>query len=413
MISQGGWVIQTTPVTDDIYAIQFVNLYTGYAAGENGRIVKSTNGGITWFSIGSGLTSQFLSVIRFFDANTGYVSGNWSGSVTNNFFKTTNGGLNWTLIGSLSPDRMQFIDLNLGWGIVNQSLGKTTSGGVQWSFSTFDPVCPNCSMNDIYFHNENTGYTSGDYWNSAQNMGYMFLFKTTNAGGNWNQKFVYQSNVNPYAPQLGHMFFPDNQMQIGYALGSFEIYAGLYKTTNGGENWSLKKQFPIQANYQWFTSADTGWVTSTQGRVMFTSDGGSNFFTYTNGINSELNRIFFLNDSVGWIACNDGIILARNAGINGIHPVSFNYPSEFILFQNYPNPFNPVTNFGFRIADFGMVKLTIYDALGKEIASVVNEELQPGSYNVDWDASNYPSGVYFYKLQSGDFVESKKMVLIK
>ncbi|MBE2219764.1 MAG: T9SS type A sorting domain-containing protein [Ignavibacteria bacterium] len=80
---------------------------------------------------------------------------------------------------------------------------------------------------------------------------------------------------------------------------------------------------------------------------------------------------------------------------------------------NSSNLFNTAINFGFRVADFGLVKLTIYDALGKEIAIIVNEQLQPGSYNIDLDASNYPSGIYFYKIESGEFVESKKMVLIK
>jgi hypothetical protein len=88
-------------------------------------------------------------------------------------------------------------------------------------------------------------------------------------------------------------------------------------------------------------------------------------------------------------------------------------PETFELFQNYPNPFNPTTSFGFQIANFGMVTLVIYDMLGREVAMLVNEELPPGSHNVVWDASNYPSGVYFYSLQAGSFLETRKMVLIK
>lgn len=81
--------------------------------------------------------------------------------------------------------------------------------------------------------------------------------------------------------------------------------------------------------------------------------------------------------------------------------------------ENYPNPVNPVSKFGFRIADFGSVKLTIYDAIGKEIIALVNEELKPGTYEVSWNAPSYPSGVYYYKLESDKFTETKKMVLIK
>ena len=85
--------------------------------------------------------------------------------------------------------------------------------------------------------------------------------------------------------------------------------------------------------------------------------------------------------------------------ILGINRISTELPEKFELMQNYPNPFNPTTHFGFRIAEFGLVKLIVYDALGKEVQVLVNEQLQPGSYEADWDASAYPSGVYYYKLE--------------
>lgn len=96
-----------------------------------------------------------------------------------------------------------------------------------------------------------------------------------------------------------------------------------------------------------------------------------------------------------------------------IHPIYNEIPSQFSLSQNYPNPFNPTTHFEFQIASFGLVKLTIYDILGREIATLVNDQLQPGTYEVAWDASNYPSGVYYYKLKADDFSETKKMILMK
>ena len=88
-------------------------------------------------------------------------------------------------------------------------------------------------------------------------------------------------------------------------------------------------------------------------------------------------------------------------------------PDRFSLDQNYPNPFNPSTHFGFRIADFGFVSLRVFDALGREIATLVNDMRQPGTYAVQWDASSYPSGVYFYCLKAGNNISTKKMLLIK
>ena len=92
---------------------------------------------------------------------------------------------------------------------------------------------------------------------------------------------------------------------------------------------------------------------------------------------------------------------------------SYKIPNSFLLSQNYPNPFNPKTIINFQLPKFSSVKLFIYDVLGKEISILVNETLKPGSYNIEWDASNYASGVYFYRLMAGDFSETKKMVLVK
>jgi subtilisin-like proprotein convertase family protein len=97
----------------------------------------------------------------------------------------------------------------------------------------------------------------------------------------------------------------------------------------------------------------------------------------------------------------------------GIQNTSNKIPKEITLSQNYPNPFNPTTNIKFDIPKSSYVKLTIYDALGREVETLVNEELKAGTYHADWSASNYTSGVYFYTLSAGDFVESKKMVLVK
>lgn len=88
-------------------------------------------------------------------------------------------------------------------------------------------------------------------------------------------------------------------------------------------------------------------------------------------------------------------------------------PNEYSLSQNYPNPFNPTTNLEFGISELGFVKLKIYDMLGKEIKTLVNETKPAGKYTVTFDGSNLPSGIYFYKIEAGDFTQVKKMMLIK
>src|SRR4030095_12487721 len=110
------------------------------------------------------------------------------------------------------------------------------------------------------------------------------------------------------------------------------------------------------------------------------------------------------------------ILHTTNGGAIGIQPVSTEIPVQFSLSQNYPNPFNPVTNIKFQIPKSSFVKLAVYDLLGREVTTLVNGQLKPGTYKADWDAFNFPSGVYFYKLvvgentnNGGGFVETKKM----
>ena len=88
-------------------------------------------------------------------------------------------------------------------------------------------------------------------------------------------------------------------------------------------------------------------------------------------------------------------------------------PTKFEISQNYPNPFNPTTTIQFGIPENSFVSLKIYNVLGKEIATVLNEDKSIGSYEVDFNAINLPSGIYFYRIEAGNFVETKKMILLK
>ena len=118
----------------------------------------------------------------------------------------------------------------------------------------------------------------------------------------------------------------------------------------------------------------------------------------------------------------NGVVYGDTSMLVGIEMVSTEIPVDYALSQNYPNPFNPSTVIRFQVASNKFVKLEIYDVLGREVATLVDQQMQPGSYSVDWDASSYPSGVYFYKLEinpsdrlerSDGYTQTKKMLLIK
>jgi hypothetical protein len=97
----------------------------------------------------------------------------------------------------------------------------------------------------------------------------------------------------------------------------------------------------------------------------------------------------------------------------GIINISSEIPKDYKLNQNYPNPFNPSTNIRFGLSKSSNVKLSVYDILGNEVTVLVNNRLNPGTFEVHWDASNFASGVYFYKLQTDGFAETKKMLMVK
>ena len=102
-----------------------------------------------------------------------------------------------------------------------------------------------------------------------------------------------------------------------------------------------------------------------------------------------------------------------NAGVTGVRQADNNVPQNFQLEQNYPNPFNPTTQINYSIPSSQKVSLKVYDELGKEVATLVNNEQAAGNYTVDFDASRFASGVYFYRIQAGSFIQMKKMILMK
>ena len=117
----------------------------------------------------------------------------------------------------------------------------------------------------------------------------------------------------------------------------------------------------------------------------------------------------------GWTVGDDGTILhTTNGGVSFVEEEQTNAaPIEFLLLQNYPNPFNPSTKIQYSIPQTSQVQISVYDILGNEIETLVNEEKLPGTYELTWYAEGLPSGVYFYRLQAGSFVYMKKMILLK
>jgi len=154
---------------------------------------------------------------------------------------------------------------------------------------------------------------------------------------------------------------------------------------------------------------------------LYENDGNENFtpHTITNSADYAFSVYAVDVDGDGDIdvlsasAGDNKIAWYENLGPVGIESNSNEIPIEYSLSQNYPNPFNPTTTIKYQIPEISFVTLKVYNVLGNEIKTLVNEEKPTGTYNVTWHAKNLPSGVYFYQLQAGSFIDVKKMILLK
>jgi hypothetical protein len=130
--------------------------------------------------------------------------------------------------------------------------------------------------------------------------------------------------------------------------------------------------------------------------------------------NYALRSIHFINENTGWVVGELGLILkTTNGGVTFIEEDLSQIPLDYSLSQNYPNPFNSDTRISFSIPTMNFVRLTIYNLNGELVETIMNEEKSAGTYSIYWDSGEKSSGIYFYKLEAGNFNETKKMILLK
>ena len=198
----------------------------------------------------------------------------------------------------------------------------------------------------------------------------------------------------------------------------------LLRTTDGGEHWQEIPDFKYQIKDMFFEDSLHGWAVgndtsytgnwpSGHGIILETFDGGDNWVAQVQGLSAPLNAIHF-KDSAGWAVGSNGLILRTDNWVTWINQsTGEKYSSKYSLSQNYPNPFNPKTVISYQLPKSSDVELSIYNLLGQKVATLVNKKQAVGSYMVEWDASGFATGVYYYRIEASDFQQVKKMVLIK
>jgi photosystem II stability/assembly factor-like uncharacterized protein len=407
------WTTQLNVNTDYLTSTFFTSSETGWAAG-NPDIIKTTNGGLNW-DIQYRNDSLNIYSLYFIDQNTGWTGGyvydNYNYYNIGKIYKTTNGGYNWQNVYSESEYIIQnifFPSRDTGYAVGEDDYSstgviiKTVNGGSTWLTLSGGYNWYYQSLYSIFFVSNDTGWVGSNQGN---------IFKTTNGGISWNEQ-----HLNSYF-YVHSIFFTDSQ--TGWAVGYNNNYgygSNIYHTTNGGLFWSQQTcDTNVNIMSVYFISQTTGWAAGMYGTLIKTSNGGYNWYRQQSGTGMDLNSIFFVSPTIGYTVGSLGTILKTTTGGEpiGIKPISREILNKFYLSQNFPNPFNPRTVINYELPVAELIRLTIYDILGREVEAVVNEIQRAGKYQVSWDAGKYASGIYFYKLSAGDYKMTKKMVLIK
>ncbi len=361
---------------------------------------RSADGGATWGADTRLTNSPFLSGYPSVSSSGSDVHVVWYDTRDLNaeiYYKhSTNGGLSWGADTRLTnnPAGSEYPSISTSGTFVhvvwfdNRNTNnviyykRSTDNGISWgadtrvTYTTYDCRFPSVSASGSSVHVA---------WSDPRNSNMEIYYNSSTDGGTTWGGFdtrLTPNSANSEHPSISasglnvHLVYENNQntnLQIYYR-----------KSTNAGLNWSGETRLTNTA----YTSARPSVAVS--GNVVHA------VWHDSRNVNED---IYYKRDLMG----NPVGVTGNSSGI----------PKDFSLSQNYPNPFNPTTSIGFRIADFGFVSVKVFDITGKEIAILVNEDLSAGAYNVDFDASQYSSGIYFYSMKTGNYSGTRKMVLIK
>ncbi len=405
--AQSPWTLYNTGVPYSLFAVDFhpVNQDLGIAVGQGGTIIKTTDGGDEWIPVFSQV-DIWLNDVKWQNLNTVWAAG--MGGV---ILKSDDQGWHWTIVRPFTTPDHTIRGIGIPYGLdyvafvgYAGTFFETFNGGATFNQRFDIPY----TMHSIAFAPDFStngraiiAGTDGLVWN------------TTNFGTNWvsrnSGRFDYLNDV---------VFLSNEVAMICGNNGT------ILRSTNWGRTWSANTQYlTIEHLRSIDFYGDVWWgkvtVCGDNGKIMTSNDAGLNFIDQLNGENRHLYgvslRSFWQGTVVGEIgsAASGAMYVTGANGTVNITQTGSAVPSKYSLKQNYPNPFNPVTNISFDLPNSGMVKLTVFDIMGREITTLVNENLNAGTYNYQFNASKLSSGIYFYRLFSNNFVDTKKMTLLK
>jgi photosystem II stability/assembly factor-like uncharacterized protein len=412
IFAQSGWQRVNFDSKYKLTNVYFFNETTGIVTGYcdevifpysvNAKVFRTTNGGVNWNSVG-GSGFGIVSDINFFNSSYGFYSTDGPG--LNIIMYTSNGGANWH--GSIRENSHDSYQTLYCSSIINNvtayagskqgKILKTTNSGINWDYVITTPFSSN--VGKIAFYDNLTGYVFDESFFES--------YKTTDGGATW------QPSLSPgFVKKINYL---SQDTLIALASNSY------YRSSNGGATWQGRSLgASIDANDMYYFNrskivAVGSGVPGAMGVVNVTTNGGVNWISTAVDNSQALNAVSFGSSNVGFAVGDSGRIYKTiTGGITNINEQP-ETPLSYSLSQNYPNPFNPSTRINYELRNSNYVTLKVFNLLGKEVAQLINEKQNAGSYAVDFNSTefNLPSGIYFYTLSAGEFKETRKMVLIK
>jgi photosystem II stability/assembly factor-like uncharacterized protein len=368
----------------------YSNIFTpvpNYASGESEPYLSSDNGE-SWYKGGQGLTDLSRKNINCFLQKDDYIFA----ATDSGIYLSSDSGISWSGRGFagewintiVSQDTFIFAGRCIlsGGGVF-----RTSNYGLTW---------------DSVFY----GYFASDYSSMAVSKEYIFLNR--NAGG-----VLRSSN---YGLTWSQLPAPGSGSWSMAALDDKIFYQGennIYVSSDYGTNWITCSGFPSEPRVNSFIVSDSIIFALTNWGTLYQCTYSSNVFTLVDpDFSSWINSVAVYESNIFASVAGKGIWRMPLPGVTSVDSYS-EIPAEFFLEQNYPNPFNPSTTIGFTIPASANITVEIYDILGSKAAILLNEVKPAGRHQVQWNAAGFASGIYICQLRAGDFIQSRKMILLR
>jgi len=407
VLTQDYWVRQVSPTTKWLYRCAFPDSLHGWAVGDSGVIVHTSNGGLSWDLQNSGIDG-FIFDVFFLNKNLGWGIANGYNYFESVILKTTNSGVNWTYQyypdSNIILNTICFNDSLHGFmGGYQGVILRTSNAGQTWARASVDSgFYYQFHIFKIVFYNSLIGFCAGGIMDHGG-----VIWRTTNGGFNWHS-----FNVSPEPEYNIYVVNPQNAYGCG---GDYEFGSNFVRSTDSGVIWEYKPLniFGIGENICPRTPSDIWVPCGFSQRWAHSVDSGNTFEEVMGTDSSAIYDAIFLDSLHGWGVGVNGSIVKFNPLTIGVKPVSQNVPIKDFLSQNYPNPFNPSTRIEYYIARISRVTIELYDLLGRKVTTLHDNVEHPGNHFIEFNSSGLSSGVYFYKMITTNYTQTRKLVVLK